>query len=71
MKLYLFSGWLDGNASAEMARCAQYANKHGLDGFFAHESATIETVAGAFEGLRKAHDAMNPTPVHVLEDVKD
>ena len=71
VKLYLFSGWLGGNASAEMARCAQYAKKHGLDGFFAHESATIETVAGAFEGLRKAHDAMNPAPVHVLEDVKD
>ena len=30
--------------------------KHGLDGFFAHESATIETVAGAFEGLRKAFE---------------
>ena len=59
VKLYLFSGWLTAkNMFEKMDRCAADVNKYGFDGLFLHESATIETVKGAFDGLRKAHDAM-------------
>lgn len=59
VKLYLFSGWLTAkNMFEKTDRCAADANKYGFDGLFLHESATIETVKGAFDGLRKAHDAM-------------
>lgn len=53
VKLYLFSGWLNGRMLEQQLKTVSGAvRQYDVDGYFAHESVAIEASKGGFETLR-------------------